>query len=254
MCIRDSVLSFTLRNTGTTPIPLNTVQAEAVDRSGLRYPSMVAAAKKYGRVKTTLTDAAARELEAGGEAALSAAYMVPVTLTESLTFVVTGPSGDRALFDLTPSSLEPPPTPTPTPTPTPSPNPTAAPTETAAPSPTPAAVVEVSAAVIIDRVPGVTPTNGLFLSVSLTAANPADVPVQIGWADFVLVCAEEGPECAGAAYPPADLYEVDGRLVNALPITIPARSRVELVLVFDASDVPAVRLTACGQEFLIRLR
>lgn len=245
------VLDFSLRNSGAAPISLNNVQAEVVDRAGLRYPSMVSVAKQYGHVTLTLTDAAARELVAGAAISLSAAYMVPMEMATNLTFIVTGPAGGRGLFDLTPANLMPPPTPTPTPSPTA----TAVPTAAATPTPlAPEMNTVVAAAIIVDQVRGITPTNDLFLAFSLTLTNHLDAPLQLQWADFVLSCAGEDPGCAGVIYRPAELYEFDGRLANALPATVPSQGSLGLVLVFDVSDVPTVSLAVGGQEFIIQLR
>lgn len=244
------VLDYVLRNNGTGKVALTSLQAEAIDTSDLRYPAMEAVSKRYGRYPS-LAESVAQELSAGQAVTLSAGYMVPETMVDGLVFVVSLSSGERALFDLTPEGLVPPPTAVPTATPTavPSVAPTAVPT-----TPRPAFGVMVTGAVITDHLDGVTATNGLFLALSISVTNPTAGGLQIQWDDFVLTCQAGCSAGEPAQYPPSPVFQVEGQGANLLPLVIPGSGRVALLLVYTVGDVSAVNLHAGGQDFIISLK
>ena len=241
------VLDVALHNGGSAPLKVGTLQIEAVDIDGIRYPSNDLVAKRYGSF-SSLTDLGGTDLAGGESISLSVAYMVPLPVPNELTLGIVFPDSSRVLYDLSPAALVPPLTPTPTPPPT----------LLAAPTPTPALPqlqLAWSGAVIITGTAEHTPTQGLFLALSFTVTNSAAAAVQLQWTDFVLVCAD-GASCAAqpAQYAPAPLLEFGGQMVNALPATLPAGKSLRLLLVFDIGDVPAVKLLTAGQEYVIQLR
>lgn len=234
------VLDIAVENSSSSALPLAEIQAEAVDRNGIRYPSMVSLAKRFGEF-ATLTDVATTRLEPGARATFAVAYLVPEDLTTFLLFVVVSPAGQQIPFDLSLSALEP----------TPTPQPTVALTDTA----TVLWTAEITAAYVFTDVGGITPTNGRFLALELRVSNTDAAPVQLTGADFTLACSGSG--CAGApvSYPlSTSVTEFGGKAANLFPVTVVGNGQVALLLVFDIADVPAVSLVAAGREMVVTLR
>lgn len=236
------VLDIAAENLSGGNLALAETQVEAVDRNGIRYPSMVSLAKRFGDF-AAFTDVATSILAPGEQTSFAVAYLVPEDFTAFLLFVVTAPDGQQIPFDLSLTGLEP----------TPTPLPTAAATVL----PTVEWTAEITAAYVFTDVGGITPTNERFLALELRIGNSGTTPVQLTEADFTLTCAGTEDECAGTlgSYPlAASVTEFMGKAANLFPVTVVGSGQVTLLLVFDIEDVPAVKLVAAGREMVVTLK